>query len=145
MIDPHCHTSSIAIAVPALAAFKIMSDGVEQGRWAWGSFDRREVEPGVFLGTSVFDGKQTYVRLHADSELLLIDYEVGRTKESLVFRNSARVLPGALLGHDPQTCVVTLMSWRLASHSDAAWAQLGTVHEAEMFLIRGLLERKPAA
>ena len=145
MIDPHCHTSSIAVAVPADAAFGIMSNGVEQGRWAWGSFDRREVEPGLFVGTSVFDGKQTYVRIHADSTLLLVDYEVGRTKENMQFRNSARVLPGALLGHDPGSCVVTLMSWRLASQNDAAWQQLGTVHEAEMYLIRGLLERQRKA
>src|SRR6185369_604676 len=35
MIDPFCHTSSIAVAVPAEAAFKIMADGIAHGRWAW--------------------------------------------------------------------------------------------------------------
>ena len=142
MIDPHCHTSSIAVAVPAERAFEIMSNGVAQGQWAWGSADRREVEPGIFLGTSVFDGKSTFVRLSVDRARLLVDYDVGRTKESMIFRNSARVIPGAVLGHDAKSCVVTLMSWRLASHTEAAWLQLGTVHEAEMYLIRGLLERE---
>ena len=142
MIDPHCHTSSIAVAVPAEAAFEIMSNGVAQGRWAWGSADRREVEPGLFVGTSVFDGKHTYVRLNPDRARLLVDYDVGRSKDAMQFRNSARVIPGAVLGHDPKSCVVTLMSWRLASQTEAAWVQLGTVHEAEMYLIRGLLERE---
>ena len=142
MIDPHCHTSSIAVAVPPEAAFKIMSDGLDQGRWAWGSWQRREIEPGLFVGTSLFDGKETYVRLHADRARLTVDYEVGRSKDAIQFRNAARVIPGAVLGHDAKSCVVTLMSWRLASQSDAAWLQLGTVHEAEMYLIRGILERE---
>jgi hypothetical protein len=141
MIDPFCHTSSIAVAVPAEAAFKIMADGLEQGRWAWGSWQRREVEPGLFVGTSLFDGKETWVRLHADPKRLMVDYDVGRTRDKMQFRNAARVLPGALLGRDPGTCVVTLMSWRLAAQSEDAWQQTCTVHEAEMYLIRGLLER----
>ncbi|MGH7003234.1 MAG: hypothetical protein ACREIP_04735, partial [Alphaproteobacteria bacterium] len=66
----------------------------------------------------------------------------GRSKDAMQFRNAARVIPGALLGHDAKSSVVTLMSWRLASQSDAAWLQLGTVHEAEMYLIRGILERE---
>jgi hypothetical protein len=141
MIDPFCHSSSIHVRVPAETAFRIMSDGVAQGRWAWGSYDRREAEPGLFVGTSVFDGKETWVRLHADPVRLTVDYDVGRGKESLQFRNAARVVPGKLLGLDPESCVVTLMSWRLASQSDAAWQQTCTVHEAEMYLIRGLLEQ----
>jgi hypothetical protein len=32
-------------------------------------------------------------------------------------------------------------TWRLPSESDAAWGQFGCVHEAEMFLIKGMLER----
>lgn len=142
MIDAFCHTSSIAVAVPAATAFAIMADGIAQGRWAWGSWDRREVEPGLFAGTSLFDGKDTFVRLHADRARLTVDYDVGRTPDKMQFRNAARVLPGALLGRDPGSCVVTLMSWRLAAQSDDAWNQTCTVHEAEMYLIRGLLERE---
>ncbi|MGE0733847.1 MAG: hypothetical protein AB7G15_11500 [Alphaproteobacteria bacterium] len=141
MIDPHCHTSSIEVAVPAAAAFEIMADGIKQGQWAWGSFDRREAAPGLFVGTSVFDGKETWVRLHADRERLTVDYEVGRSPETMQFRNAARVIPGPTLGRGADRCVITLLSWRLASQSDAAWEQFGVIHEAEMFLIRGLLER----
>jgi hypothetical protein len=144
MIDQHCHTSSIVVAVPAAEAFEIMADGLKQGEWAWGSWKRTEVEPGLYLGTSVFDGKQTYVRPVRNQKDLIVHYEVGRSKETLVFRNMAKVLPGAAVGIDPNHCVITLMSWRNNTQTDEAWIQLGTVHEAEMFLIKGLLERKKA-
>ncbi len=144
MIDPHCHTRSILVAVPAAAAFRIMSDGLAQGKWAWGSADRREVAPGLFVGTSVFDGKETYVRLQADAARLCVDYEVGRSRDAMQFRNAARVIPGPVLGHGDGCAVVTLMTWRLTTQSDAAWEQACVVHEAEMFLIRGLLERGAA-
>jgi hypothetical protein len=141
MQDPHCHTSSIAVERPARIVFEIMSEGLKQGQWTWGSFERREIEPGLFVGRSVFDGKDTYVRLHADPERLIVDYEVGRSRDAMQFRNMSRVIPGDVLGHAAGHAVVTLMTWRLAAQSDAAWAQIGCVHEAEMFLIKGLLER----
>lgn len=141
MEDPFCHTSSIKVDRPAEAAFEIMSDGLKQGRWAWGSSDREEVEPGLFLGRSVFTGQEKYVRLHVDRPRLVVDYEVGATKDVLQFRNMSRVIPGAVLGLDAGSCVVTLLTWRLASQSDADWTEFGCIHEAEMFLIRGLLER----
>ena len=141
MRDPFCHTSSIAVARPAEIVFEIMADGLAQGQWAWGSFDRREIEPGLFVGRSVFDGKETFVRLDVDRARLIVDYDVGRSRETMQFRNMSRVIPGDLLGLGPEKAVVTLMSWRIASQSDAAWEQSGCIHEAEMFLIRGLLER----
>lgn len=141
MIDPHCHTSSIAVARPAEQVFDLMSDGLKQGHWAWGSAERRDLGDGLFVGTSVFDGAETYVRLLADRDRLIVDYEVGRSAAAMQFRNMARVLPGALLGHDEGSCVVSLLTWRLATQTDAQWTQMGTVHEAEMYLIRGLAER----
>ncbi|MEK6347370.1 MAG: hypothetical protein V4764_07815 [Burkholderia sp.] len=142
MQDPHCHSSSILVARPAEAAFEIMSDGLLQGRWAWGSFDRREVEPGLFVGTSVFSGKATYVRLHADRARLQVEYEVGGSPDTMQLRNISRVVPGHQLKRDEASCVVTLLSWRLSTQGDADWTQFCCIHEAEMFLIKGLLERQ---
>jgi hypothetical protein len=141
MIDPYCHTGSIMVERPAEVAFAIMADGIKQGEWAWGSANRVEVEPGLFRGTSMFTGRHTFVRLLVDRPRLLVDYEVGPSKEAMQFRNSARVIPGNLLKIGAEKCVVTLLSWRMASQSDAEWTQLGCVHEAEMFHIKGLLER----
>src|SRR5262245_36100948 len=138
MQDPFCHSSSIMVARPAETAFEIMADGIKQGRWAWGSADRREVEPGLFLGRSIFTGRETCVRLHVDRQRLIVDYDVGPTKETMQFRNMSRVIPGALLKIGEERCVVTLLSWRLATQSDGDWAQFGCIHEAEMFMIKGL-------
>lgn len=141
MQDPHCHSSSIMVERPAAVAFEIMSEGLKQGQWTWGSYQRREVKPGLFVGQSVFSGKDTYVRLDVDRARLIVDYDVGPSEEAMQFRNMSRVIPGDVLKMGADKCVVTLLTWRLATQDDAAWAQISTVHEAEMFLIKGLLER----
>ncbi|MCQ8782141.1 hypothetical protein [Mangrovibrevibacter kandeliae] len=141
MQDPHCHSSSIAVDRPAETAFEIMAEGLSQGRWTLGSYDRRQIEPGLFVGTSLFSGRETYVRLHVDRERFVVDYDVGPSPDALSFRNMSRVIPGAVLNMPPGSCVVTLLSWRRADQSEAAWMQTSTSHEAEMFLIKGLLER----
>ncbi|MBP0614547.1 hypothetical protein [Jiella mangrovi] len=141
MQDPHCHSSSIAVERPAEIAFEIMADGLKQGRWTLGSYERREIEPGVFVGTSLFSGKETFVRLDVDRARLLVDYNVGPSPEAMEFRNMARVIPGSALKMNASHCVVTLLSWRHAGQSEAAWMQISTSHEAEMFLIKGLLEQ----
>ncbi|CAN7537423.1 hypothetical protein [Neorhizobium tomejilense] len=141
MIDPHCHSSSIMVERPAAVAFELMSDGLKQGQWAWGSLNRTEVEPGLFVGISTFTGKQTFVRLHVDRDRFQVDYEVGAAKDAMQFRNMSRVIPGELLRMGPNRCVVTLLTWRLETQTDAEWIQFGTIHEAEMFLIKGILER----
>lgn len=141
MIDPHCHSSSIMVERSAVAAFDLMSDGLKQGQWAWGSANRTEVEPGLFRGTSTFTGNQTFVRLHVDRNRFQVDYEVGPARESMQFRNMSRVIPGDVLRMGSDKCVVTLLTWRLETQTDAEWIQFGTIHEAEMFLIKGILER----
>lgn len=141
MQDPHCHSSSIHVMKPAEIAFEIMAEGLKQGQWTWGSFDRREIAPGLFMGHSVFSGKETYVRLHVDRARLSVDYEVGGSPDAMQFRNMSRVIPGATLRMAPDSSVISLLTWRLATQSDAEWTQFCCIHEAEMFLIKGLLER----
>ena len=123
MQDPHCHSSSISIGCAAEAAFEIMSNGLKQGQWALGSMHRREVEPGIFHGQSVFTGKGLYVRLNADRERLLVDYEVGPSREAIGFRHMSRVIPGPTLKISADTCVVTLLTWRLTIQSAAVLRQ----------------------
>ncbi|MFC5445887.1 hypothetical protein [Rhizobium halophytocola] len=142
MRDPHCHSSSIQVNRPAAEAFKIMSEGLKQGQWTWGSLNREEVSPGLFKGTSIFTGKAAFVRLHVDTARLSVDYEVGAAPETMQFRNMSRVIPGDTLRMDAGTSVISLLTWRLATQSDAEWEQFGCIHEAEMFLIKGLLERQ---
>ena len=140
MIDAHCHSSSIRVQADAQRASLMMADVERQGRWALGSWKRRTVGAQTFVGESVFTGAETWVRIHADPVALTIDYEVGGNEGGLRFRNAARVFDGPVLGHPEGTSVITLFTWRLATQSDDAWAQICSTHETEMFLIRALLE-----
>mgnify|MGYP001263492000 CR=1 FL=1 len=61
MQNPFCHSSSILVKRPAPIAFELMADGIKQGTWAWGSFNRTEIKPNLFQGTSVFSGQKMSV------------------------------------------------------------------------------------
>src|SRR4029077_16187314 len=124
MQDPHCHSSSISVGCAAEAAFEIMSNGLKQGQWALGSMNRREVEPGIFHGQSVFTGKGLYVRGNADTERFLVDYGVGPSREAMGFRRMSRVISGPTLKMSADTCVVTLLTWRLATQCDDEASQV---------------------
>ena len=141
MTDRYCHTATAEVAVDAETAFTFMSDGIKQGQWALGSWERRQVKQGLFVGISQFDYKETYVQISADPVRLLVDYSVGRSPKALLPRNSARIVPGPATKRNEKTCLVTLMTWRLADMADEAWEQLCVTHETEVFIIKGLLER----
>ncbi|HEX7382174.1 MAG TPA: hypothetical protein VF265_08465 [Nevskiaceae bacterium] len=141
MSDAYCHSASILIEDSAERVFPFMADGLLQGRWTLGSWERRELNGENYVcGTSLLDGKATFVRLNVDRQRLRVDYDVGRAPEAMQFRNAARVLPGEAFGYGENRCIVTLLTWRLATQSDDAWQAVSKVHEAEMYLIRGLVE-----
>ena len=138
--DRFCHTATAEVSVDAKTAFLFMADGIKQGRWALGSWNRRQVEKNLFVGTSLFDGQETWVRISGDMGRLLIDYFVGPTPDSLLPRNSARVIPGPATKRDEKSCLITLMTWRTADMTDDAWERTCVTHETELFMIKGLLE-----
>jgi hypothetical protein len=88
----------------------------------------------------VFDGKDTFVSLYVDRTRLIGDYEVGRSREQMQ-STTCRGSSPAISSDWDRTTPWSPSTWRLASESDAAWGQFGCVHEAEMFLIKGMLER----
>lgn len=108
-------------------------------RWILGLWNCRETQPGLFTGESLFDGATGFVRLQVDTARGLVDYLVGATPDSLEPRIRASVIAGALLGHAPGTCVVTLEAWRTGDMSDERWARLMHTHETEIELIRAQL------
>jgi hypothetical protein len=138
--DQHCHTASTLVDRPAEVAFAFMSDGLKQTRWALGSWDRRKVGTDLFVGTSLFTGKETYVRLAVDAANFVVLYHVGPSPEALQPRNMARVVPGPAIGRDPGCCVVTLMTWRAADAPDERWRLTCVSHKTEMYMIRHLIE-----
>lgn len=134
------HAASVAIAVDALSAFDYVSDGLKQGDWTLGSTGRESLGDGLFRGTSSFDGQPTYVRIHAHREQLLVDYDVGRTPESLMRVNSVRIQEGERVGRLAGTCVLALMKWRLPGETDEVWERSRVTFSTEIHIIKGRLE-----
>ena len=138
--DTWCHTTSIAVQRPAAEAFRYMSDGLKQGEWTFGSWDREQIEADLFRGTSMFDGGTTYVRIRADADNLVIYYEVGHPDSGMSPRNMARIVPGTDLGLGENSSIVTLLAWRRDNMSEERWRQLCVSHETQMFIIRNRIE-----
>lgn len=139
--DALCHHATVAVAAPAERALAFMADGLKLGTWALGCWNTRAIGEDLFAGTSLFDGSEGFVRLVVDRALLQVDYHVGAAPDRLAHMNTARVIPGATLGRDPASCVVTLLAWRPAAMSEAVWNRIRITHEAELLLIQSWLGR----
>ena len=138
--DPHCHTCTCEVEAPAEAAFRYMSDGIKQGEWTFGSWNRRQIKDNLFVGTSMFDNKQTYIIIETDPERFMVYYYLGADPENLVARNMVRVVPANVVQGEASKCLVTLMAWRSAFMSDLRWKQLCVSHQAQMFIIKARIE-----
>lgn len=146
MADPALvHCVSALCDAPPRAAFAYLSDDSRLGEWALGCWEARPAGNGIVRGTSLFDGAASYVRVVPVDDALTVDYEVGADQERLVRRISARVVPGDDLEGDTARSLVMLLAWRTASMDDERWRRLGAMHEAEILLLRGRIERSAAA
>jgi hypothetical protein len=136
-----CHHATVAVAAPAERALGFMADGLKLGSWAMGCWNTRAAGPDLFVGRSLFDGSEGYVRIVVERALLNVDYHVGPAPDRLAHMNTARVIPGGALGRDSASCLVTLLAWRPAAMDDATWRRIKITHEAEMLLIQSWLDR----
>jgi hypothetical protein len=134
------HGASAEVAVEAEEAFAYLADGLKQSDWALGSWQREQIGEQLFRGVSLFDGRETFVRVAADPVQLLVDYEVGPALDRMLRVNAARVVPGPLLGRPDGTCVVTLMKWRTSSQEDDEWHRACVTFDTEIHMIKGRLE-----
>jgi hypothetical protein len=117
-----------------------MADGIKQGEWTFGSWDRRQVGEQLFVGRSMFDDKETYIKIDADEERLVVYYRIGEDPGRLQMRNMARIVRGPDLGWEDGRSLVTLLAWRSAFMSDDRWKQLCVSHETQMFIIKARIE-----
>lgn len=136
----HCATA-VCAAEPA-AAFAFLADVAHLGSWALGCWAAEPVADGIVAGTSLFDGSRTCVRADSDAGRLAVDFAVGPEPTELVHRISARVLPGAALGYEEASSVVTLIAWREAQMSEERWQRLVASHDAEILLLQARLEKR---
>lgn len=134
------HAASIEVSVPAEAAFAYLSDGLKQGDWTLGSWNRKQIDERLFKGTSLFTGAETFVRITAHPEQLLVDYDVGPALDQMLRLNSARAVPGPLVGRAEGTCVIALTKWRQPDEDDAQWRRGCVTFDTEIHMIKGRLE-----
>lgn len=138
--DPHCHCCSCEVQSSPEEAFNYLSDGLRQGEWTFGSWNRRQIDENLFVGTSMFDGKETYIRIDTDPARFLIYYHLGSDPDNLAARNMIRVVPGKVVQAEGKKCIVTLLAWRSAFMDDLRWKQLCVSHESQMFIIKSRIE-----
>jgi len=139
--DANAHSASIAVDVTADVAYAFLADGMNQSYWALGSLERRDLGDDLYVGTSMFDGKELYVRLRPNAELRLVDYFLGADPGKLVHLVESRVLPGEELGRAAGTCVVTNTHWRPEDATAEGGAMTYYLWKTEVYLIKGCLER----
>jgi hypothetical protein len=143
LVDPNAICASSEVKVPSATAFEFMADGMKQDHWALGSMGREDLGDGLFRGNSSFDGADLYVRLDSDRDLLLVDYSVGDSPDSLLPHVEARIRPGSWLGlpDGDDTCAVTLTIWRWPGVDQDEWEFTEHLWRTEIRLIKGAIER----
>ena len=139
-LNAGAHCVTVRVDVEPAKVFAFLADGMNQSYWALGSWDRRAVGDGVFVGTSLFSGRELYVRPVPRPELLTVDFETGAAPDDLCHHVEARVIPAEMLGGRPGSCVLSLTVWRSADVDDATWELLGHTFATEIHMIKGRLE-----
>lgn len=135
----HCVT--VDVAVPARRAYDFLTDGRKLGGWALGAWATEDKGDGLYLGRSLFDGSEAWLRPVGDPDRLTVDYHLGSGRTALVPRIMARVVPGPVTGRSEERCLVSLIAWRDIDMDDARWQRLVACHEAEILLIKAQIEQ----
>lgn len=135
-------TASAQVAVPAEQAWAFVASGLKQTHWALGSLDRRELDNGMFEGTSRWDYSKLYIKIVSDKEKLLVDYFVGPKPDPNNVRWGVRttVVPGTQLGIGENQCMVVMTTFRNSATTDEAWTFRRHCWETEIKLIKSRSE-----
>ena len=136
------HCASVEVPVPADVAFAFMADGMKQTHWALGSWERKALGDGLFVGTSLWDGELLYVRLTPHPELRVVDYAVGPAPERLRFAVSARVLDAEAIGAELGRSLIALLTWRTPGTDEHEWDRTSYVWPTEVALIKSRIEHE---
>ena len=133
-------TASIRIDAPAQIIYNYISDPNKMDRWSFGTWHTTVHPDGLVEGRALGTGAEILVRIDADPDRLLIDYHIGQTTDALSPRIFARVIPGNVTGHAPDTATLTLTALRSETMDDQRWQSLCRAHAAELDLIKGQIE-----
>ncbi|MCC6008681.1 MAG: hypothetical protein JJU40_13525 [Rhodobacteraceae bacterium] len=143
-VPEHAHMAAALVDVPADFALDRLASAAFVGGWSLGSLGLTEAGPGLYRGTSLFDGTEMLVDIRPAPAHGLIDYGVGNaeTRSPRIF---IRVTPGPVVGRAETVCLITLHALRSAEATTERWARTCIAHEAEILLIKGQLEQALSA
>ena len=140
MDDGLAHICSVAVERPAGDAMAYLADPEKLSSWAAGMGETTVHADGMIEGAFPETKQPIWARIDSDPGRGTILYHLGPDPDSLVPRIMVRVVPGSDLDRDPQSCVVSLLAWRLASMDDARWEGLKSGHEREVHDLKRLIE-----
>jgi len=133
-------TATIRIDAPAGEVFEFMADPGRLDLWSFGTWRTEIAANGLIRGRSLQTGAPIWLRITPHALLMLIDYHLGEEPDALSPRIYARVIPGPVTGHDPNTCALVLTALRGAAMDDDRWARLIRAHAFELDVIKALIE-----
>jgi len=143
MDDGHAHICSVAVGRPAGDAIAFLADPEKLSSWAVGMGETKVHADGTIEGAFPETKQPIWARIDADPGRGTILYQVGPDPGSLVPRIMVRVVPGSVLGGDPESCVVSMIAWRQEAMDDARWEGLKSGHEREILEVKRLIESAP--
>jgi hypothetical protein len=124
-----------------------MADGLAVGGWALGSFDTERIDDrGTVRGITLDTQDETFVRPVVHREQGIVVYEVAYGENVDLDQMTpwiwAIVQPGDRFGFSTDSCVISMIAWRLEGMSDEVWKHVCIYHDAEILLIKGQVERR---
>ena len=140
MDDRHAHICSAAIDRSAAAAMSFLADPEKLSSWAVGMGETTVHPDGTIEGAFPETKQPIWARIDADPGRGTILFHVGPDPDALAPRIMVRVVPGSVLGRDPESCVVSLVAWRQEAMDDARWEGLKSGHESEILDLKRLIE-----
>ena len=140
MDDGRAHICSVAIERPASDAMAYLADPEKLSSWAVGMGETTVHADGAIEGAFSETKQPIWARIDGDPDRSTILYHLGPDPDSLFPRIMIRVVPGSVLGSDPESCVVSMIAWRQESMDDARWEGLKAGHEREVLEVKRLIE-----
>ena len=138
--DGHAHITSARVARPAGDALAFLSNPENLKQWALTRGDVEILGPDLVKGVATGDGSDVYVRIQQPAGSDAVYYRVGDDPDNLAPRIMVQVMAGPHIDADENQCVVSMLAWRSAAWDDARWAALVEAHEAEIHVIKNLIE-----
>jgi hypothetical protein len=140
------HSTTQLVQVPANYAFDYLKNPLRVGEWALGCLNSRPSSiEGLYKGIPLYNPDAVgYYRVKSNEEWLIVDILIG-TREIQFPQMSLRIVPETACGLPANSCYVTLSAWKGTQRTTESWERLIALHEAGIWIIKGVLESSYSA